>query len=123
MRISKYTQSKNSRHLFICIPLFEQKMKANYQMFCGQPYIALSVWETYCKKTDAFILDIKLYVADEDDFDYACEFEHPTPELIHEVINWMLDHEYATISDMDDVIKMVDAFQKQPVRSLKRKRH
>ena len=60
-------------------------------------------------------------VRNEDDFDYACEFEHPTPELIHEVINWMLDHEYATISDMDDVIKMVDAFQKRPV--IKRKRH
>lgn len=121
MRISKYTQSKYSRCLFIGIPLFEQKMKANYQMFCGQPYIALSVWETYCKKTDTFILDMKLYVADEDDFDYTCEFEHPTPELIHEVINWMLDHEYATISDMNDVIEIVDAFQKRPVR--KRKRH
>ena len=114
MRISKYTQNEKERTLHIWIPLFEEKLDDQH-FFCEQPHMYLIVWDKWDSKKKCNNLWAKLVIGDMDDFDYTCEFEHPTPELIHEVINWMLDHEYATISDMDDVIKIVDAFQKQPV--------
>ena len=106
----KYTQNEKERTLHIWIPLFEEKLD-NQHFFCEQPHMYLIVWNKWDSKKKCNKLWAKLGIGDLDDFDYTCEFEHPTPELIHEVINWMLDHEYAIISDMDDVIKIVDAFQ------------
>ena len=110
MRISKYTQNEKERTLHIWIPLFEEKLDDQH-FFCEQPHMYLIVWDKWDSNKKCNNLWAKLGIGDMDDFDYTCEFEHPTPKLIHEVINWMLDHEYAIISDMDDVIKIVDAFQ------------
>lgn len=119
MRISKYTRNEKERTLHIWIPLFEEKLDDQH-FFCEQPHMYLIVWDKWDSKEKCNKLWAKLGIGDMDDFDYTCEFEHPTPELIHEVINWMLDHEYATIYDMEDVIKIVDAFQNQPVKKRKR---
>ena len=47
--------------------------------FCEQPHMYLIVWDKWDSKKKCNNLWAELGIGDMDDFDYTCEFEHPTP--------------------------------------------
>lgn len=105
-RYAHYNKSEKGfykRNLYITIPLFEEKINSENITFCGNPYMYLSLWEERSGKISA-----KFGIGDYDDYDYFYEIIHPTQEIIHEIVNYMIDHEYVTIHDFRDVKKIID---------------
>ena len=99
----KFRKSKYGNSLYMTVPLFEEKLSP-YKVFCGQPHMYLLV----CEKDNTFTA--ALGIGDLDDFDYRRKFENPTIILIHELINWLKDHENAKINDISDVDRFIDDF-------------
>lgn len=99
----KFRKSKYGNSLYMTVPLFEEKLSP-YRAFCGQPHMYLLVWEI------DNALTATLGIGDLDDFDYRRDFENPTIPLIHELINWLKDHENAKINDIGDVGKIINSF-------------
>lgn len=93
--------------LAVRIPLFESKFNKTHDncLFCGQPFMYLVVWRT--KPND---VTCSLGIGDNDDFDYYITLKNQTPEQVHEIINWLKDHEYAEIRSFIDIEAFVDDF-------------
>lgn len=78
--------------------------------FCGRPYVSLIAYKDKNKFWDANTIGIGL--RDNDDFDIGLIYKTNADEfenVLHELINWMNDHEQG-ISIYDDILNIFDFF-------------
>lgn len=100
MYMSYKEYKNNNKYLYVRVQLFEEKSLSN-TYFCGQPYMYLVVWQENTNSSARF------GIGDMDDYDYEKDLENPSYELLHEIINWMKDHEYASVVGFEDVEKFL----------------
>lgn len=104
MEIKYIKYPKYGSCLHAQVPLFEETI--NNKRFCGKPFLYLVTWE----KNN--IISTILGVGDLDDYDYYTEFKNVTPGFVHELINWLKDHEYAKVRDFSDVDDFINGYFK-----------
>ena len=78
--------------------------------FCGRPYISLTAHKDKDKFWDANTITIAIH--DDDDFDLGLLYKVNPDDFInvlHELINWMRDHEQG-ISIYDDILDIFSFF-------------
>ncbi len=81
------------------------------ECFCGRPYISLSASKEF---NSGWGSDNTIFIGieDDDDFDtgllYKCNSDNFI-DILHELINWMRDHEQG-ISNYDDIWSILEFF-------------
>lgn len=95
------SKNRNDRILGVCVDLFApgmQRVGEKYSKggFCGNPYMQFNIREN----TEGYI-DGDFHIFDGDDYDYYKIYDDLTKEQVHEIINWMIDHEWAEIDFPD----------------------
>ena len=99
--IIKKNVSKTCERLFIQSSIFLD----NYAGICGRPFITLAAYK------DAILwygpYEIYVHICDYDDFGYGYVYEMRNEEeffdVLHELVNWMRDHEQG-VTYWDDLI-------------------
>lgn len=103
MNINYRKYKEGSSVLNAEVGLLESKAEQSLCLFCGQPHMYLVIWRSEDNKVKGSI-----GIGDNDDFDYYQTFENPMPEQIHEMINWLKDHEHAEISLFTDIENYIE---------------
>lgn len=95
MIIEKFV-SKTYERLFVQSSIFLD----DYTGICGRPYITLCAYKDVISKWHG-PYEIYMNVCDHDDFDYGYVYKMHNEEeffnVLHELINWMRDHEQGII--------------------------
>lgn len=98
---------KNGNHLWVTSNIY-----FDYEeRFCGRPYISLSASKEF---NSGWGSDNTIFIGieDDDDFDtglpYKCNSDNFI-DILHELINWMRDHEQG-ISNYDDIWSIFEFF-------------
>ena len=100
--IIKKDVSKTCERLFVQSSIFLD----NYVGICGRPFITLSAYkDTLSKWWGPY--EIYINICDYDDFGYGYVYEMQNEEeffnVLHELVNWMRDHEQG-VTYWDDVV-------------------
>lgn len=100
------TIEKKSDHLWVTSNVYFD----NEYCFCGRPYISLVAHKDNNGFWDANTIGVAIH--DDDDFDIGLVYK-TSPDsfenVLHELINWMRDHEQGT-SIYDDILDIFDFF-------------
>lgn len=98
------------RNLVVISQLFKRGMNPGMQDyeywkggFCGSPYLHLLVTEDLNTKN----IKAELGIQDNDDYDVYVPYQDVTPKQVHEIINWMKDHEYADIDEYKNYVDIL----------------
>ena len=100
--ITKRSVSKTYERLIVQSLLFLD----NYAGICRRPYITLSAYKDAISEWYG-PYEVYMYICGYDNFGYACVYRMQNEEeffnILHELINWMRDHEHG-ITYWDDVV-------------------
>lgn len=100
--IIKKDASKIYERLFVQSSIFLD----NYAGIFGLPFITLAAYKDVILEWYG-PYEIYMHVCDYDDFDYGCVYKMQNEEeffdVLHELINWMRDHEHG-ITYWDDIV-------------------
>lgn len=100
------SKNEQERILGVSVDLFTRGMqrvgeKYHKGCFCGNPHMHFTI-----REDAAGHIEGDFHIFDEDDYDYCKIYEDLTKEQVHEILNWMIDHEWAEIefSDIENIV-------------------
>lgn len=94
------------KHLYVACSLF--KKMVNGQSRSPNAHDALQLRLHVAEDIRRKVLKAELAVHDTNGCRTWAEYRHLTPEQIHEIINWMQDHEWTYLDDRSQYAAIID---------------